>query len=485
MKHLGRAILAAGAAVFLLVSSNAGCHGRGALGGTPYYGPGSAPVPPPASLSANNRVKHLYVANSGTNDIFIAAMDTASGAIFPINTNNVPTGSVPLAILGNPAAPIMCTINVSSSDIWLFKVDNNTGNLTRFGSPTPLTGQPTAAAWSFNGKFLYVYEQSANGPQLVTYNFDTTLFTLTTTNNTTTIGNAQGGGTNPYTGQPNPASVPGIACGFALSPGGKFAYCGTTQPDQIAVVILNNDGSTQVQGSLQPAGPTQSSIAPYPGGRFVYASNAGSGDVGMFAIDPNNNLLPVGGPIQTGQAPNDIFINVAGTDAWVVNEQSGDIACFSIQGPTGTLSLSQLVGSTPQATIGNPPQAWPTAANQPPPFPDGIVTLDTAQLPASLNPCGMVVTDDQAFAYVLNLGGTFPGAPPTIVPAFVAIYQIATGGPTANPPGGVLVPVLLPTQAVPTAANPVTCSGNMGIPDLLGGSGTNPVSFQNHAIEIY
>ena len=302
---------------------------------------------------------------------------------------------------------------------------------------------------------LYVLSQAAQGPTLSTYDFDTTLMVLTSTNNATTIGQVQAGGVNPQTGQPTGATVSGTAAALALSPGGSFAYVAVSTPDNIAVVQLAPDGSTTVLGNLSPGGPSQTCIAAYPGGKYVWATNGASGTVNEFTLSSTNALTLNPSPIQVGQVPIDMTLDIVGSAAWVDNVVSGDINMFSVQGTSGTLTSLGATGGACQQNVGT--TAWMGTG-----FPDNVVPE------LGIAPVAQANLTDRTYAYVLNLG--VPGTPPQ--PPFVTIYQILDGStippqqqppPTSAPPSGTLYPVLLPTAAVPAGQNPFLCGITPGI----------------------
>jgi 6-phosphogluconolactonase (cycloisomerase 2 family) len=463
-------VLATAACGAVVTGLLGGCYGRGALGGTPYYGPGSKPVPAPASLSGSlNRPKRLYVANSGSNDIWIANFDPAgSGAVYPINTNTVPTGQVPLAIQGHPTVNFIAVANAGSGDIWTYKVDPKTGNLIRFGTPISIGNVPTAMKWSTNGKFLYVLSNGAQGPTLTTYNFDPTTLLITSSNNSTTIGNPTASSTtNPSTGQQTVTpTVQGTATALSIQGSGDFGYVSIASPDQMAVIHLNSDGSTAVNGNLVSGGPGQSAIAAYPGGRFVYVTNAQSGDISFFSVDPNHNLILNPTPVPVGQIPYDIKIDVTGVNCWVVDLQSADVVPFSILGTSGlltrlTTSAALNIQDPPVNAPPGDPWYGPYSTSNPGQFPTGTKPVGGGN-PVGPNSCSIAITDDRKFAYTLNLGFQTPTAKE---PEGICMFTVNNDG--------TLTPMILPNASLtlpdpisPNGQNPYATSQNNGTTSL-------------------
>ena len=76
--------------------------------------------------------KFAYVANSGSNDVSIFAINAASGIL--TRTAAVAAGSSPSSIAIHPSGNFAYVTNSSSNDISMYSVNTTTGALTLIGT---------------------------------------------------------------------------------------------------------------------------------------------------------------------------------------------------------------------------------------------------------------------------------------------------------------------------------------------------------------
>lgn len=89
-------------------------------------------------------------------------------------------------------------------------------------------------------------------------------------------------------------------------------------------------------------------IAVHPSGKFLYVSNRGRDSIAVFSIDPRKGTLkPVADIATQGKTPRNFVIDPTGKFLLAANQESNDIVIFHIDPATGSLTLTGQVADVP------------------------------------------------------------------------------------------------------------------------------------------
>jgi len=167
----------------------------------------------PVSVAVDPAGKFVYVANSGSNDVSMYTINTATGALTSAGT--VATGKVPSSVAVDPAGMFAYVADNGANDVSMYTINATTGALTSIG--TIATGtSPVTVAVDPTGKFAYVTNYSSNNVSMYTIN--------ATTGALTSIGTIAAGQYPTY---------------IAVHPSGKFAYVTNVGSNNISMYDLD------------------------------------------------------------------------------------------------------------------------------------------------------------------------------------------------------------------------------------------------------
>ncbi len=343
----------------------------------------------PAAVSLAPNGMFAYSASNGGSEIYAFAIDQSTGQLTAISGSPFATGfktSNPFPDIAVDSTSHYLYVASSGSHVAGFSIDQTTGALS------PLPGSPYAAgtgangipAFSPDGKFLYVVDE------------------------TTPTGSVSGYSINPTTGVLTPIAGSPFAAGndpdwISFTPNGEYAYvanhdditiseysvnattgaltalAGVAQTDGhpmylnidatgsylyapaeddpsngfVDVYSIGADGTlTEVTGSPYQVGlgPKYASID--PSGKFAYVPSAGSGGTGIYGFSisaSNGELTSLGAPFASGGEPQFLTIDPSGRFAYAPNQSSASVSEYSI-GSDGILTS---IG-TPLVTGGKP-----------------------------------------------------------------------------------------------------------------------------------
>jgi 6-phosphogluconolactonase len=133
---------------------------------------------------------------------------------------------------------------------------------------------------------------------------------------------------------------------FILGPGARFAYVICEMGSSVAVFSFDAP-----KGSLTPVQTISSLPADFAGennsaeiqlghsGKFLYASNRGNDSIAVFAIDPTRGTLTNMQVVPTqGKAPRNFVIDPTGRYLLAANQKSDQIVVFAVDQVSGTLT---------------------------------------------------------------------------------------------------------------------------------------------------
>ncbi|MDH5717420.1 MAG: lactonase family protein [Spirochaetia bacterium] len=261
----------------------------------------------PRSVVIDSTGKYLFVANGGSNDISVFVIDSASGALTPVDADSVldgiqnfPAGTNPVSITINSSGQYLYAANFNSNDISAFSFDLATGVLTQIDADAEAADiQNFAAGFIYrsvsiapNGKFLYATNKSANA--ISAFLIDSSTGSLTqidaiadVAEDTTTTGIQN------FTASSGPVLV-------SVAKDGKYVYAINALSDNISAFLL--DDVTGIISSIDAdaisegiqhfrAGDNPVSMSIDNSGLFAFVSNSGSNDISAFVIHPDSGIL--------------------------------------------------------------------------------------------------------------------------------------------------------------------------------------------------
>jgi len=272
------------------------------------------------------QTEFAYVVNSGSNNVSVFRVDSATGVLSQVSGSPFSAGSFPESIAIDPSGRFAYVANVDSNDIYAYSINIKTGGLTQIaGSPFPGGGGSKSVAISPAGSFVYVTNIFTNTVSV--YAMDTATGRLTEI-----VGSPFGAGTTPYS--------------VALDSVGHFAYVANIDSSDIWAYSVKSDGSlVPTVGSPFSAGIEPFSVTVDPLDRFVYAANDG-GNVSAYTVDGTTGALTqiAGSPFADGNWSIPVAVDPSGRFAYVGAGSAGTysppgyVAGYSIDATTGALS---------------------------------------------------------------------------------------------------------------------------------------------------
>ncbi len=361
----------------------AGCNGTMPAPGSsaPPGGNGNGNTPSPGNGNTPTASRFIYgTPGFETQGLDASSIDSKTGTVTPIPGGPFDPGlgqSSMIQAIADPQGRFVYTLAVGASaggtpigqpGIGEFKIDQQTGALTRVqGSPIVFT-QRNDGFLAIDGTGRFLYEPNGNRPStgFDIYSIDQSTGALsktTSTSNAPPVGatsvvsskgflfnngnglvqsfaiNAQNG---QLTAVGTPLSTGGSGGAIALSSDGKFLYIANQTEGSIAVFSVNNSGMLTPVGPPFSAGGTGIFLVTLtPDGKFLYIVlfNSAGQSIKGFAVDPSNQKFTAiqGGTIDKS---NTITIDGSGKFAYVtlVTSTNFVLATYSIDPNTGALT---------------------------------------------------------------------------------------------------------------------------------------------------
>jgi 6-phosphogluconolactonase len=194
----------------------------------------------------------LYAAEPAplNNVLGFAALPT-TGVLAPAPGPPTAEAGSPFGIAGHPTGKFVYVTNNANSDVSGYSVDASSGRLTAvpmspFTSGTAPGAGPQAVAVERTGKFLYVV--NAGEVDISEYSID-----------------AMSGKLTQLTGSPLPLAVGTIPLAMAVEPSGSFLYVVNNLGNNIAVFMIQSDGSLNPLGTMLTGAGNVTAIGFRPG----------------------------------------------------------------------------------------------------------------------------------------------------------------------------------------------------------------------------
>lgn len=347
-------------------------------------------------LTVHPSGKFVYASNAYSNDISAYRIDEKTGTLTQLKNSPFPggeagpfddtfaklpdvienKGGMPYYIASHPSGKFVYVTNWAAASISVFKVNQNTGDLTLVGLPVQTGLTPYAVAVHPSGKFVYASTWGGNdvwvyrvdektgmlskiegapfptlGMKPVDIAFDETgslVFTANNGSNSITIFKS-----NNETGALDIVD-------FAMTRAGAVDIEVLNADKVVDIIpgltfILDKEKSQLISYRVDPAngkfkklasvntGKQPSAIARDPLNRFVYVTNYGDDTVSAYTVDNISGKMTEveGSPYKVGKKPGEILIDANGWYLYTINEESKDMSVFLIHYTKGQLAEAQ------------------------------------------------------------------------------------------------------------------------------------------------
>ena len=147
------------------------------------------------------------------------------------------------------------------------------------------------------------------------------------------------------------------SCHVSVDPKGRFIYVSNYGSGNLAVYLLNKDGSIgALADTIQDKGaasqkPHMHSIIPSADGNFVYASDLGIDKIMIYQVDQQTGKLTPGAvpyvEVKSGDGPRHLAITPDGNFAYSAGELSSSVNSFQIVKNSGALVPMERVSMLP------------------------------------------------------------------------------------------------------------------------------------------
>ena len=350
--------------------------------------------PDAVSLAPNG--KWAFIATDSGLQIYAFSIDPTSGALTavpgsPFTNSQFVSGHPNPDIAVDPTSHYLYLASLNDGTVGGFAIDQTSGALTGLpGAPyTAGAGAGAIPAFSPNGKFLYVMNQTANTISAYSVNSDGSLSNVTgspfaagvttpTWISFTPNGSfayVSGSGSNnvaAFTADSTTGALAPISGGVYLTNDsypaditidntGKHLYVPNKHGGSISAFTINADGTLTSLGSA-PTGSGTTFLQIDVSGKYAYASAANVTTNGLYgyAVDPTTGALTAltGSPYATGSNPLFVTIDPSGTYAYTANYGSANVTGFKIDPTTGVpASLGNFAAGTAPFVVSISPEA--------------------------------------------------------------------------------------------------------------------------------
>jgi len=350
--------------------------------------------PDAVSLAPNG--KWAFIATNNGLQIYAFSIDPTTGALTavpgsPFNNSQFVSGHPNPDIAVDPTSHYLYLASLNDGTVGGFAIDQTTGALTALAGAPYAAGAGAGAipAFSPNGKFLYVMNQTANTVSVYAINSDGSLSNITgspfATGVTTptwisftpngSFAYVSGSGSNniaAFTADANTGVLTPVAGGvyatndsypadITIDNAGKHLYVPNKHGATIAAFTINGDGTLTSIGSATTGGGT-TFLQIEVNGKYAYASAAGATANGLYgyAIDATTGALTAltGSPYATGSQPLFVTVDPSGNYAYTANYGSANVSGFKIDPATGVPTfLANFAAGTAPFVVSISPEA--------------------------------------------------------------------------------------------------------------------------------
>ena len=285
-------------------------------GGMPYF------------TASHPSGEFLYVTNWAAASVSVFRVNQDTGDLTMIGLP-VQTGLTPYAVAVHPSGKFVYTTTWGGNDVWVYRIDHATGMIYSVeGSPFPTLGiKPVDIAFNEDGSQLFVANNGSNS--ITVFDSSNESGSLKLVDFAMTRAGAID--VEIYSADKVVEIIPSLS--FVLDKGNEQLVSYRVDPKSGGLKKLSS-----IKTGKQP-----SAIARDPLNRFVYVTNSADDSVSAFQVDyASGQFTEVeGSPYKVGKKPQDIVIDANGWYLYTVNEQSQDMSVFLIHYTKGQLAEVQ------------------------------------------------------------------------------------------------------------------------------------------------
>jgi len=285
-------------------------------GGMPYY------------IASHPSGKFVYVTNWAAASVSVFRVDQETGDLTLVGLP-VQTGLTPYAVAVHPSGKFAYISTWGGNDVWVYRVNEQTGMLSNIkGSPFATMGmKPVDIAFDDTGSLLFTANNGSNSVTIFKSNNETGELKLVDFAMT----RAGAIDVEILNADKVVEIVPGLA--FMLD---------KANSQLISYKVNTADGALKKLSSVK-TGSQPAAIARDPLNRFVYVANYGDDTVSAYTVDKNSGKFTEvkGSPYKVGKKPREILVDVNGWYLYTINEESNDMSVFLIHFTKGQLAEAQ------------------------------------------------------------------------------------------------------------------------------------------------
>jgi 6-phosphogluconolactonase len=233
----------------------------------------------------------LYVANAGSNNISVFAVDSGSGALTAVANSPFFVGSVPLNMQLTPSGNFLFVTIASQSSGSIVGFSVNAGSLTQ-ASLTATDGiNPNGLAIDPSGTFLYTANSGSNS---------VSIFGIDSAGVLTEV-------------QGSPLAVGSVPVALILDPQGKFLYVANQGANNVTAYSINaTTGLPDILTTSTTTGTFATESSPSflvadPDGKYLYVGNQGS-SAGIQVFGVSSGTLTALSTYGVGNTPSSIVV---------------------------------------------------------------------------------------------------------------------------------------------------------------------------------
>jgi len=282
------------------------------------------------------KVKYVYVANEGSNDVSAFAVDITTGALTAVPGSPFPAGTDPqaMALYGS----LLFVANAGSDNVSAYTIDMSTGALTALpGSPVAVGKSPTSIVVDPNNGIVFVANHGGSNDISAFYFYNLI----------------------PVPGSPFPAGGNPLSLALTFWQGGMFLY--TANPDatnpSISGFSVSGFSDPPTLGAFSPLSgspfpqPVSHYIATTPVGLYISTGPGGSHQIPYLYVTSGASILGYasdiatgaltalpGFPVSAGANAYSVSIDPTNQFLYVANDGAANISGFRLDAATGALT---------------------------------------------------------------------------------------------------------------------------------------------------
>jgi 6-phosphogluconolactonase (cycloisomerase 2 family) len=285
-------------------------------GGLPYY------------IASHPSGDFVYVTNWAAASVSVFRVNQETGDLSLIGLP-VQTGLTPYAVAVHPSGKFVYASTWGGNDIWVYRVNRETGMLDPIeGTPFETLGmKPVDITFDEDGSLLFVANNGSNSVTVFKSNNETGALEIVDFAMT----------------RAGAVDVEILTADKTVSIVPKFAFVLDKEKSQLISFRVDEKKGGLEKLATAKTGKLPSALAIDPLNRFVFVANYGDDTVSAFSVDQSSGSLNEveGSPYKAGKKPRDLMVDANGWYLYTANEESKDMSAFLIHYKKGQLAEAQ------------------------------------------------------------------------------------------------------------------------------------------------